>query len=484
MKWPASDRALQRALEVASVLLCATLVLPTTADPDLWGHLRFGLDMLETGSIPSADPYSFTSDQPWVNHEWLAELAMGISYTLAGAAGLVGLKLALFGLFLGALSLALRDASPFARFGMIAFVTLASLAIWHAVRPQLWSLTLLAALFATLTHLPRHPRMWLALTGIFIVWANTHGGWIIGLFVMGGWLADAVICRTLTIRRAVLSGVAASLATLLTPYGVGLWRFVAATVRTSRTDITEWLPVTTSPPALVFWTAATVLIALLVLRGDRRPVLLTAVALGYAAWGVQRVVPFFVLTAGWLAILTRRRGPRPARRLTGADRWIAGALSAGVLSGSVGAFVLQARVSSSCISLQATPAGPDQVAAAQLRALAPAGRMVTWFDWGEYAIWHFGPRLQVSMDGRRETVYSTNLRDAHARFLQGQPWPELDALKPTHIWVPAALPVATTLSERGWRPLIHTPHSTVWTNGAGADPPASSASTISKCFPG
>ena len=34
------------------------------------------------------------------------------------------------------------------------------------------------------------------------------------------------------------------------------------------------------------------------------------------------------------------------------------------------------------------------------------GRMVTYFDWGEYAIWHLSPRVRVSLDGRRETVYS------------------------------------------------------------------------------
>ncbi len=30
----------------------------TVADPDLWGHIRFGQDILRTGSIMQSDAYS------------------------------------------------------------------------------------------------------------------------------------------------------------------------------------------------------------------------------------------------------------------------------------------------------------------------------------------------------------------------------------------------------------------------------------------
>ena len=64
----------------------------TAADPDLWGHVRFGLDSLETGAISTVDPYSFTSDRPWLNHEWLSEVAMGAAYRIGGQLGLALLK--------------------------------------------------------------------------------------------------------------------------------------------------------------------------------------------------------------------------------------------------------------------------------------------------------------------------------------------------------------------------------------------------------
>jgi hypothetical protein len=70
------------------------VVTKTSADPDLWGHLRFGLDTLASQSARAADLYSFTSDRAWINHEWLSELLMGISYAGLGALGLNLLKLA------------------------------------------------------------------------------------------------------------------------------------------------------------------------------------------------------------------------------------------------------------------------------------------------------------------------------------------------------------------------------------------------------
>jgi hypothetical protein len=67
----------------------------TLADPDLWGHVRFGLDILQHRALTSVNPYSFTSDRAWVHHEWLSETAMGAAYATGGVWGLSVLKLGL-----------------------------------------------------------------------------------------------------------------------------------------------------------------------------------------------------------------------------------------------------------------------------------------------------------------------------------------------------------------------------------------------------
>src|SRR5205823_2234256 len=57
------------------------------------------------------------------------------------------------------------------------------------------------------------------------------------------------------------------------------------------------------------------------------------------------------------------------------------------------------------------PPMPEREAADFVASNDLHGRVLVWFDWGEYVIWHFSPRLRVSIDGRRETVYSDRLID-------------------------------------------------------------------------
>jgi hypothetical protein len=47
------------------------------------------------------------------------------------------------------------------------------------------------------------------------------------------------------------------------------------------------------------------------------------------------------------------------------------------------------------------------------------GNLAVEFNWGEYAIWHLGPEVQVSMDGRRETVYSDEIYKKNQAFIYG-----------------------------------------------------------------
>jgi len=54
-----------------------------------------------------------------------------------------------------------------------------------------------------------------------------------------------------------------------------------------------------------------------------------------------------------------------------------------------------------------------------MREAGVQGNLATFFDWGEYIIWHLGPSVRVSIDGRRETVYSPELYQKNMQFLYG-----------------------------------------------------------------
>jgi hypothetical protein len=94
---------------------------------------------------------------------------------------------------------------------------------------------------------------------------------------------------------------------------------------------------------------------------------------------------------------------------------------------------------------------------------ATRGRVLTFFDWGEYAIWHLSPDVLVSMDGRRETVYSEDLVSAHMQFYDNGPGAAVfaESLHPDFIWLPTRLPVVQTLVNEGWHPIFRGSVSTI-----------------------
>ncbi len=225
-------RDILRHLAASLILLAVVVAIAMTrADVDLWGHVLFGLDTLRDLRLESADPYSFTSDRPWVNHEWLSEVILALAWRSGGSVGLVAVKLAcalgalaLVSVSLRARGVALQDQIP-----LLGLAVAGMLPRVNHIRPQLFSVLLYAGLLLAFTKSERGRRsalLWCL--PILTLWANLHGGWIVGLGTVGLWTGGlAIEQRHQGIRAwSVLAfAAAAALATLINPYGFGLWRF-------------------------------------------------------------------------------------------------------------------------------------------------------------------------------------------------------------------------------------------------------------------
>jgi len=476
------ERHLKFSLEAAAILLVAALALPTQTDVDLWGHLRFGLDIIASKQVAVADTYSFTSDRPWINHEWLSEVLMAASYTTAGSRGLVALKLSLLAIFTMTtwLALRLRGATPLWRTVGVVVTLVASFPLFHTIRPQLWSLACCSTLL--LLQCARDRRWLVAAPFLFVLWVNAHGGWLIGLMVLVVWLGSETIRGRMRLFVAALTVAACMSATLANPHGYRLLAFLGETVRTTRDDITEWAPVLESTPYLAIWVlCALALIHAAIRRQGLR--LLAPVVLAYLSWKVQRVTPFFALVTMVTLLPVRGVSTQAHVAFRGGDRLAAGVICAVVLAVALVGFGAAATASLPCIAFASD--GPDRAAADSIERLQLRGRIVTWFDWGEYVIWRFGPGLQVSMDGRRETVYSAATLRRHEQFFKSgfAGWPELETLRPDYVWLPRSLPSASLIAGEGWTPVISTPRSIVWARHAGPNTPVViSASSNRGCF--
>ncbi len=75
----------------------------------------------------------------------------------------------------------------------------------------------------------------------FALWANMHGGWFVGLAVLGAWIVGGGVIEPERRGRTIALGFACAVATLATPYGIGTWTFILTTVRFERA-IAEWRP--------------------------------------------------------------------------------------------------------------------------------------------------------------------------------------------------------------------------------------------------
>ena len=487
--------------DAADLLLVATVVVAvafiaswTIADPDLWGHVRFGLDILAEGAIPREDPYSFTSDRPWVNHEWLSEVTMAGAYRAGGPAGLLALKWLMTAATFMLVWRTVQRAGvrrPFAAV-LLLLAALGAFGLIMTVRPQLFSMLLFALELAILNEAGRgrnRALLWTPL--VFAVWANVHGGWMVGLGVLGLWNAGMLLTRAISWPWAAGATLLSALGTLMTPYGLGLWRFLWETVGLGRADITEWQPLTFAPVLLVPWTAAAGLVALALWRRrwSALPLLVPALALAVGSFRVSRLDGFFALTSVMLlAPAFAGLGPE---RLPLSRRPTRGELALVIAMFAIGAAAVGSKAGNwaGCLAIpdpkQDDDWAPDAESVAFLRANPLRGRLLTYFTYGEAAIWHLAPRLAVSYDGRRETVYSERVRQAHLNFYSASPdasYP--DHVKADYIWVPRRLAAVGLLTTGGWVAIFEGTQSVVLARKDGGPYVQPPPWVGRRCFPG
>ena len=486
-------------LRVALWCVLLAAVTRTSADPDLWGNVRFGLDILRDGAIPHTDTYSFTTDRAWVNHEWLSEVLIGHAFRAGGDVGLILLKLAAVGSIVLLLWLTLRREriySTIVRDAAVAVTIVLTFEQTRYVRPQLFSLVAFAILLTCLTRARRGEQHWLLLLPpLFAVWANLHGGWLVGGGIFALWAAVTALAGHR--RHAVwctVVGVASLASTLLNPYGVELLTMLRDTVGIERADIVEWQPVyVLGWQSLVVWVVTAVVgLAGIVLsqdeeRGAERVACLIVLAAGSLM--VARLQAFFALGVLFLVGPAVTRAVQAARAIEVTPVARPSSRPMGFLAFAIAAAALIV-TATNLTHLNIDPRFTPEPGAVTFLNGQPEGRRVLiWFDWGNYALWHLSPRMRISMDGRRETVYSPDLQDRHLRFYFDAPGgASLPAdLAADYVWIPRTLPAVHRLDADGWRRIYEGEQSVIF--GRAALPEANAgvvlaANSGARFFPG
>jgi hypothetical protein len=224
-----------RLVPLAALLtFVAGLALRPMAETDLFFHLATGQEILRRHALLDRNLFSFTyPDAPNLDTSWLFEVGAAALYARGGFAALVLAKTAvLLVAFAGAYRLCRRRGAG----AVASAVALAAAAfVGHerfVERPHLFSL--LGAV-STLTAIDAvgerggaaaaRAAAWLV--AVVAVWANLHAGVFVAPLLVGSAAVGAGLGRDAAgARRLGLLAAGAGLATLATPVGVGLYRYL------------------------------------------------------------------------------------------------------------------------------------------------------------------------------------------------------------------------------------------------------------------
>jgi hypothetical protein len=211
-------------------------------DPDLGWHLKIGQDIIFTQAVPSVNLYNFSYMGDWVDHEWLANAIMFKVYHQFGYQALVVLfSLLILVVFIGLNLLVNKKISSqplkLILIASLQFFGLLAILRYCGVRIQeLTPFFLLIELFVISYYEKTRRYCYLFfLLPLFYLWANLHASFLIGLFLLGAWLCIKIFERFLNINSLtnkqllVFFGfsLAAFILTLLTPYKLELYSFLA-----------------------------------------------------------------------------------------------------------------------------------------------------------------------------------------------------------------------------------------------------------------
>jgi hypothetical protein len=199
-------------ITILALVAVFAMAVRVPISPDMWWHLRCGEVQWRTRQVLRTDVFSHTAQgTPWVNQSWLPQLVMYGMYAVGGFPALAIAVAVLVTVAFGFTLFAMRTEG---RYGYIwrAFVTIwaaiSTSTVW-AARPHLITFVFTAVWVYILDQQRRKSsanigHLW-SLPPLMLLWANCHGGYIVGFILLGTEIAGCVVSDLWHRRLAVWS---------------------------------------------------------------------------------------------------------------------------------------------------------------------------------------------------------------------------------------------------------------------------------------
>jgi hypothetical protein len=386
---------------------------PEAYDSDFWWHLKTGQFLWQQHRLPVPDPFAYTTaNAPAVypgelvtryfnlTHEWLAQVWIYLAYAAGGIASVVLLRAALLTAFCCLVGLvSYQRCGGFYRSVAAAGAAAVVSMPFAQDRPFLVTFVCLASALALLEY-----RRWLwVLPFLMLVWANAHGGYVVGWIVLAAYCAVDLIQRRPD-RRLLWIAPAAILASFLNPNGFEMVRVLFYYRQSFLTStLLEWAPPSLWPPRTFVWLLAAAGAVLIWRHSKVRTVdWILFLFFGAASLAAERNVVFAGMMAP-IVIVSYLPWNRPD------PRWLPYA-AAGVLTTVMAWGIAEGRFFQLRAAEWRFPAGAVDF----LLAHHIDERIFNSYEYGGYLIWRLWPQQKVFIDGR---ALSESVFQDYARIL-------------------------------------------------------------------
>lgn len=413
---------------LGSLVGVTAVALPRLPAADTWWHLAAGRLLVEVGRLPAEDPFSFGPGRgPWLNHEWLAEVLFYGLYRLGGLDGLFLVRTLMVVLAFWILPVlgARRRGVPAVAAGLVALACSLGGEGWAFFDARAYLFTYLGVSFtvlATMEYLRTGSRRWLlALPIATAVWANCHGGFILGPVALVTAAAGCLLPPA-SPRRAVDLGVTAlaavGLAAVATPYGLETLAFPFSLLTRSpfSLGLNEWARPDLLGAQWPYLVLVVVSAGMLVRTPASWPVRLWALGFlgaGMLAWRHEPLA----------AVVMAHVLPDLAPRLPKVPASVAALAGTAVLGLALGIVADRAQGGARAWTLEREMFPTDAVAFLEANPELPR-ELFNPYEWGGYLEWRLYPHFRTFIDGRANTVFTPE-RYARALWVQyGEPWRE------------------------------------------------------------
>lgn len=424
------DKTVALLAAACCALFFCLFTFPIT-DGDFFWHLASGRWIAEHHAIPSRDMLSFTvtDHNPFrpesaripflLKQYWLGQLVLFGIWQFMGSAGIVLLRAATYTGVLAGLFLWMRRQNR--GLSPLVIILLAGLLLREIPneRPQLFSflftpLVLLLLEAAAGPGRARRPAL-VGLPLTMLLWANTHGAYLLGVCLIGLRLVPTV-GSDLSQRRKpdlpfVAAGLGAMLITLANPAGPLAWleffRSNRAYLASVYENLSPWfVAVRLHDFHPAYWLYLALCLAVLVRQWRKMALadLLTLLALSLLSLTALRYLIFPFLAA---PLLTRYLPEQPLQR--------------GSAAAVIALFALWLGLTWNNHLLEFRPRhGFPEAAVTFIRQQRPAAQLFNHYDWGGY-ISAFAPSVKTFIDGRGLVEELSLLQD---ELMGGKSWQE------------------------------------------------------------